>query len=1052
MRATLIILAFLAALLVGALFAAPLLVDAEDYRENIQNELSAALGQPVRLEGDIEFRILPTPRLEGAGLVVPGAAAQSPAPLLSARQVEVRLSLGALLSGDLLAERIDLVEPVLTLHTDMAGRSNHPAIAAWLASDGGRDVAVDVLGIRGGVVNYGDKPRGRSFSAADVSGEIQLGGGAPSVSGHLAGVWQSRDVDLNFRFGRGDRRVVFVEFGLDDIAMLRLQGRMTEPSTARIEGQMEADFADLRAFDALSALVPPGDEPVPLQFRANARIADGELVLDGLNGELAGASFGGRISADPGHPPSVEVALAFEKLSGGPLLTALRHWPDSASDAASVLDRLPELGAAVRLDVGLVEIGEGYVRQFTLDARLANGALAIRRMSALLPGGSDVAFSGELRLAAGAYRLDGSTEVVSDNLVSLLEWAGVGVPTAAQGRLRNLSLSSALMVNGDVAQMTGIDLRLDQSRLTGGVAVALVNRPSFSFNLALDQLNADAYAGLFGLPAWRWDALTPDPAAPKLAWLGGFDTNARLRVGRLVVGATVARDITLDAGLLGGTLTLNDLRIGALQGGSLRVSGTVETPEEPRFALSVAAQAPDAGSFLGGLGFNGAGVAARMQDASLEAELEGDFAAATVRAAFGSAIASGRLDGTVSNWLAEPDVDLSLGLKAASAADLQQLAFPRWRTPFTLAGPAVVEGTVAGGAAQLNIDGRVDLMAARFDLAGEIRDGETYELGARLRHGDVVGLMESLWSGYRPPSPTGPALDATGRATGSGERLLLSDLRISAGDDRLEGGAEILWSESPAVVTADIGGGSLDLDRYVPIGVGPEEAAGEPRRWSLSPIDTGWLRDVKLDAVFDLERMVAGGLAFAPVHALARIDSGRLSVEEARAGLGGGEIAGGGSLDGGGVPALRIGLSARDLPVRPALTPLLGSAPDLDGGLTFDARLDGRGVTVFDLVRSLQGGISVTGGALAFDAAAAGGGTVRLDGLSGGFDVEDGVLRTSEPVEASGEDGGRLLGTIDLPRWRMDMEIGGIGDGAEGPDALFVRGALDAPQMGALPR
>ena len=66
MRAFLIILAILVALVFGVLFAAPLVIDPEDYRGDVQAGLSRALGQPVRLEGELAFRILPTPGLPPA--------------------------------------------------------------------------------------------------------------------------------------------------------------------------------------------------------------------------------------------------------------------------------------------------------------------------------------------------------------------------------------------------------------------------------------------------------------------------------------------------------------------------------------------------------------------------------------------------------------------------------------------------------------------------------------------------------------------------------------------------------------------------------------------------------------------------------------------------------------------------------------------------------------------------------------------------------------------------------------------------------------------------
>lgn len=1049
MRAFLIIPAILVALVIGALFAAPLVIDPEDYRGDVQAGLSQALGQPVRLEGELAFRILPTPRLTAGGVVVEGGAARDLDPILTARRAEMRLSLGGLLAGELLAERAELAEPVITLHTDLTGRTNYAGIRAPDRADG---LAISLLGISGGVVNYRDQPAGRLLSASDLSGEINLGGSAGIAAGHLAGVWQGRDVDVNFRLGQGAQPSLFVEMNMDDTAMARFQGRLSDPAAGVAEGQFETDIADLRAFDNLAALAPPGQEPVPLRLRASARLDGPELVLDGISGMLADAAFGGRFGADLGASPFLDVALAFDRLAGPPLLASLQHWPDSAATAAGALDRLPELGAAIRLDVGLMEFGDGQIRQFTLDARLTNGALSIGRVSALLPGGSDLAFSGELRLAAGAYRLDGSVEMVSDNLVRLLEWGGAAVPPDARGRLRNLSLSAALGITGDVAQITGIDLRLDQSRLTGGVAIALAERPSFSLDVAVDQINADAYAGLFGLRAWRWSALTPDPAAPALPVLDRFDTNAIIRIDRLVAGAEVVEDVSLEAGLLDGNLTLMALRIGALQGAEVLISGRVDTPENPQFALEAEVTAPDMGAFLGALGVAGGGIAGRLRDVTLDAGLEGGFASAALTVAFGSAELDGRVEGAVADWLAAPRFDLRVGLESPSAPALHRLAFPGWRLPFALAGPATVDGTVTGTAEQLGMAGRMDAMAARLDLTGEVGEGEggetAYRFDARLRHGDVIALMESLWSGYRPSAAGGAALDATAVVEGGSFGLRLAELDARAGDDRLSGAVGIDWRGKPEVA-ANVTGGRLDLGPYLPKSAAENETAG--RRWSLAPIGTSWLRGVRLDATVDMERLTAGSMSLAPFHASVAISDGRMVADELRAGIGDGEIGGRMTLGADGVPFFDAEVRARGMPLPPVLAALLGGTPALRGDADFEAALEASGVTAFDMVRSLAGRIEVTRADLAFDPEGETLPAPDLEGLSGTLETTRGVLRTTRPFAAAGG-AAAIIGSIDLPRWRLDLELSGL-ESAEGsdPGTFSLTGPLDAPRMSAAP-
>ena len=128
----------------------------------------------------------------------------------------------------------------------------------------------------------------------------------------------------------------------------------------------------------------------------------------------------------------------------------------------------------------------------------------------------------------------------------------------------------------DLIQIYGVDLRLDSSRLTGGLAYALRARPSFSIDIELDRLNADAYLPpARATPAADSDAAaTPSkPAEARLAALGGVDADVKVRVRNLTYSQTQISDIVLDFTLIRGRLTIRDARAGDLGGAKVALSG-----------------------------------------------------------------------------------------------------------------------------------------------------------------------------------------------------------------------------------------------------------------------------------------------------------------------------------------------------------------------------------------------------------------------------------------------------------------------------------------------
>ena len=62
-----------------------------------------------------------------------------------------------------------------------------------------------------------------------------------------------------------------------------------------------------------------------------------------------------------------------------------------------------------------------------LEGVLADGSLSIKRLGALLPGGSDIAVSGRLDTVGALPRFDGSLLASADNFRDLLRWTGAAV-------------------------------------------------------------------------------------------------------------------------------------------------------------------------------------------------------------------------------------------------------------------------------------------------------------------------------------------------------------------------------------------------------------------------------------------------------------------------------------------------------------------------------------------------------------------------------------------------------------------------------------------------
>src|SRR6185295_8965360 len=97
----------------------PFFIDWSQYRGVFEAEASRLVGAPVRVLGDIDARIVPTPSVMLRGIEIARKTGGQP---MRARELTFELGLGPLVRGQLRATDLRLVGPEIALGLDGAGR------------------------------------------------------------------------------------------------------------------------------------------------------------------------------------------------------------------------------------------------------------------------------------------------------------------------------------------------------------------------------------------------------------------------------------------------------------------------------------------------------------------------------------------------------------------------------------------------------------------------------------------------------------------------------------------------------------------------------------------------------------------------------------------------------------------------------------------------------------------------------------------------------------------------------------------------------------------
>ncbi len=147
-------------LLLVTVIVVPLLIDPNDYKQQITSTVERYTGRQLVLNGDLSLSIFPWLGIEAGPLSLsnpPGFAGES---MLSVASVRVRLKLMPLLRKEYQLDTIELDEPVIRLRIDPKGRSNWEDLAPESKKNEDDETntlakIAGVLAINGLIVNRG---------------------------------------------------------------------------------------------------------------------------------------------------------------------------------------------------------------------------------------------------------------------------------------------------------------------------------------------------------------------------------------------------------------------------------------------------------------------------------------------------------------------------------------------------------------------------------------------------------------------------------------------------------------------------------------------------------------------------------------------------------------------------------------------------------------------------------------------------------------------------------------------------------------------------------
>jgi large subunit ribosomal protein L24 len=885
-------IAFILALI--AALVGPYFIDWNQFRPQFEAEASRVIGAPVRVSGELDALLLPTPTLRLRSIAIGG---DSDPAKVRAGKLDVEFNLGALMRGEWRASVLSLDGFALDLGLDRQGRVEWPVPAGRFNLG---SLAIDRMNVAGRVALH-DAASGATLRADDLAFSGDVRGAAGSLRGE--GTFMLLGARTPFRVSSGQTndgkgtRLRFIADPGERPLSADLDGVLTfENAVPKFEGGLTlARPADVKS--------PEPGQPWRLtsRVRANPSSASFEQVEAAYGPEDNALRLTGGGDMTFGASPLLHLALSARQLDADRLLAKgaanaepLRLLP-ALRTLVTTLPALP-LPAQIELGADQIALGGRPLQNIAIDLRGDDKAWTVGKFEMRVPGATRFSASGVLTQPGPSARFTGPVSIESADPDALTAWLQARGDVTYRNQ-KPLRLRGDATVAADRVALDGMTAEVNGGAMTGRLALlnATGGRTRFEAALKAASFDVDAASSLVTMlagpqSAWPDEAQisleaesavlagqTVRPAAVGFSYGPNTIAIDRIQIGNAGSDVAISGTGSFDRAESGGKLAMT------AEASSLAQIGSFIAPFAPAVAERLTAIGKEPGATRMQLSADVSKARDRPGHTDLRAVLDIDTphvkGAVTLTAAPNIDVARGfdlaALRGN--DFKAETRLDADQTMPLLTALGLDRIVSAQ-------DGPAQFESSVTGvWGSPLQLKAKLAGAGVDGDVQGIANpwaDQITAALAVAVRRADLAALFD-----LKPASVASLDVALSSRLGVSGNAFTFDDLDATMGGSRVRGRLKLMRDDVIGV-DGEIGVDTLDLAGVTSLAFG---AAGHD---ASSPLGKGWLRGWRGRLAFQaLGGVLPGGGELRPVSGAIKGDGQSLVLENVKAGIGGGEAA-----------------------------------------------------------------------------------------------------------------------------------------------------------------
>jgi uncharacterized protein involved in outer membrane biogenesis len=1080
MRIILFTFSFIA-LLLGAVIIGPSFVDWNKYKTQIVDQVAAATGLEVQVNGDLSVSVLPSPRVKIENLVVVSPKKIQFENLITLKSVEVSVALLPLLQKKIEVSSVMLVEPNIQVEimkdgtpswtTDKLSKAKEITDAApqemktevSKASSNVMDsITLNELEIRDGKVSFINHATGAEYSAQDINLELE----ADSLNGPFEGdgraTYEGKKITFDVETGKLPKE--------NEVLKLSLKLALPEAGTGM-------------SFDGVVAINAPYD----LQGQANVSVKSPQKLakLFGAGTSLDQAvSLNGLLSADEN-----KIQYNDLKLSLG----------DFVGNGKIIIDNLKtknpvsikgDIKSSSTLNLDKLTIKNSELEKKTVSDDLQTSAKASTKSKSFVP--QTLALPMDVN-ANVQFDVAGMVFQGQEIKGAFLDLEKTGAKTTVS--FKALELPGQSKANGSV----NVSFSSSSKSPKSGQVIYSDPNVTYAVNGQIGQLSAF-------LKAFAPKADTS--AVTKLYKTAQFDLNGKvggnavslkdstLKLDQMVVGLGGRYEVPANGGRAKAVLDISAGEIDfdkilQAQNGSKKTTFNDDTASNTKASPKEALKPLQGFSLPLDLTFDVSLQKARINKADLKGlRLTGSLVGKQLKITNASvndyAGAMISLKGQVANLSDLTGLDLTLYTKTV---DVKKLASTLRVNASTLpkdlkALEASVNGK--GTISSLGFKANVKAMGGQLDVSGNATDllgTPSYNnLSIGLNHPNLVKAIQVVSPEFKGQAGLSQPINFRSQANVNGKKIDLSNIVVKLGKSDFDGNLKIDASSKVTSIRGNIQAGKIALDDLLGAktasakssGGGTSSKASSPSsdRWSKDPINLAWMNTIDVDVALSASSIIYGGWNFTKPATSIKIGNGQMTIADMKAGVFGGSV----NLDTE-VKANPVSLSVSskmdNIDLEKLVTALSGSSKLKSAGtVSFDMNAESAGASAHALINALNGKANLDGTDVTlkgFDLAklarglaveeklatsvsslvdgATSGGQTKFDTVKGDYKITKGVVHITSMVMDSSDAVIKSTGTADLPKWFINVDnvitLKSVPDLA--PFEVKIKGPIDKP-------